>query len=308
MARYISNKQIDSLKLNDLEDFNGISKAIWNFISLIYQANWDSHYADKQSNSLRRKIVAKFTLKIQPTTGKNSKKINKPSLANIERIPLPIPTKSQKEVNVISKFFKSNKPANNTKQPPKSYAQASKQNISTSEVIKIKKMFPSISTKKIDQINNIVKGTSKLKPHIQITMKGPSRKHIIISMSNNNNMKFMKNSSMHIANINRALRNTKSEVLVDFIRSDPLGIMAVTNKISLQLDLQIIEQYVKNSDDIDALQVEVSCFSQLKSYLKIIGIPYFPHDNTQDHLISSDMESIIKQNQIFNNITLASKP
>ena len=70
-------------------------------------------------------------------------------------------------------------------------------------------------------------------------------------------MKFMKNSSIHIANINRSLRNAKSEVLMDFIWSDPLRIMVVTNKISLQSDLQIIKQYIKNTDDINALQVEV---------------------------------------------------
>ena len=88
-------------------------------------------------------------------------------------------------------------------------------------------------------------------------MKGLSRKHVIISMSSKNNMKFMKNSSIHIANINRSLRNAKSEVLMDFIWSDPLRIMVVTNKISLQSDLQIIKQYIKNTDDINALQVEV---------------------------------------------------
>ena len=120
-------------------------------------------------------------------------------------------------------------------------------------------------------------------------------------------MEFMKNSSIYIANINRALRNVKSKVLVDFIWSDPLDITAVTNKVSLQSDLQIIEQYIKNSDNINTLQVEVPCFSQSKSYLKIIDIPYFPHGNNQDCLISSDMESIIKQNQIFDNITLISK-
>ena len=126
-------------------------------------------------------------------------------------------------------------------QPPKSYAQALRQNINTFEVIKIKEVFPSIGIKKIDQINNIVKGTPKIKLHIQIAMKGPSRKHIIIPISNDNNSKFMKNSSAHITNINRAPRNVKSEVLVDFIHSDPLGITVVTNKVSLQSDLQIIE-------------------------------------------------------------------
>ena len=68
----------------------------------------------------------------------------------------------------------------------------------------------------------------------------------------------MKNSSLHVANINRSLRNTKSEVLVDFIQSNPLGITVVTSKVVLQLDLQIIEQYVKDVDDIDSQCVEVS--------------------------------------------------
>ena len=71
-------------------------------------------------------------------------------------------------------------------------------------------------------------------------------------MSSDNNAKFMKNSSVHVTNVNRALRNVKSEILVDFIHSDLLSIMVVTNKISLQSDLQIIEQYIKNSNDINA--------------------------------------------------------
>ena len=60
-------------------------------------------------------------------------------------------------------------------------------------------------------------------------------------MNNDNNAKFIKNSSVYVANINKTLRNMKFEVLADFICSDPLGITVVTNKISMQSDLQIIE-------------------------------------------------------------------
>ena len=67
----------------------------------------------------------------------------------------------------------------------------------------------------------------------------------------------MKNSLLYVTNINRFLRNVKSEVLVDFIYSDPLGITIVTNKVSLQSDLQLIEKYIKSSNDINTLQVEV---------------------------------------------------
>ena len=140
-----------------------------------------------------------------------------------------------------------------------------------------------------------------------MTMKGLSRKHVIIPMSSKNNMKFMKNSSIHIANINRSLRNAKPEVLMDFIWSDLLRIMVVTNKISLQSDLQIIKQYVKNTDDINPLQVEVPWLPQSESYLKIIGISYFPHSNSQNRLTSSNVKEIIKQNQIFDSITLNSR-
>jgi len=83
-----------------------------------------------------------------------------------------------------------------------------------------------------------------------MTTKRPSRKQVIILISSENNNIFMKNLTTHVVNINRLLRNAKS---VDYIHSDPLRISVVTNKVSLQSDLQIIDQYVKNSKDINAL-------------------------------------------------------
>jgi len=96
--------------------------------------------------------------------------------------------------------------------------------------------------------------------------------------------------------------------LVDFICSDPLGITVVTSKVLLPSDLLIIKNYVKNLKNIDSSQVNTPCLPQFKSYLKIIGISYYPHRNMQNHLSSQDVELVIKQNQIFNNITLISKP
>jgi len=95
-----------------------------------------------------------------------------------------------------------------------------------------------------------------------MTTKGPSRKQVIIPMSNNNNNSFIKNSATHVTNINRLLRNAKSEVAVDFIRSNPICLVIVTNKVAIQSDLQIIGQYIKKSEDINELQVEEPCLSQ----------------------------------------------
>ena len=141
-----------------------------------------------------------------------------------------------------------------------------------------------------------------------MTTKGPSRKHIIILMSNDNISSFMKNSSLNVANINRELRNAKTDVLVNYVHSDNMGITIVTNKVTQQSDLSIIDHYVKNSNDINTLQVEDSRLPKSKSYLKIISIPFYPHSNSQEKLTSLDIKTILKQNHIFDNISLASKP
>lgn len=124
------------------------------------------------------------------------------------------------------------------------------------EIIKIKETFPALNAQKVDQIHKIVNSTLKSKPRIQMTTKGPSRKQIIILMSNDNILKFMKESLFHIANINQALKNAKLEILVDFICSDMASITVVTNKIAIQSDLYIIENYIKKVDNTDIINVD----------------------------------------------------
>ena len=60
-------------------------------------------------------------------------------------------------------------------------------------------------------------------------------------MSKDNIDAFMKNSSLYVANINRQLCNVKSEVLIDYIWADPLGITIITSKVCQQSDLLIID-------------------------------------------------------------------
>ena len=65
MAKYISNKQVNSAKANELDDFKSIGETVWNFISSVYNANWNALVIDDNSTLLRRKIVTKFTSRIQ---------------------------------------------------------------------------------------------------------------------------------------------------------------------------------------------------------------------------------------------------
>ena len=139
-----------------------------------------------------------------------------------------------------------------------------------------------------------------------MTMKEPLRKQIIVPMSNDNKLKFIEESSVYVTNINRALKNIKSEVMADFVHSDQAGITIVTNKVTSSLDLQAIKKYVKNANHIKVDKVKVPYLSQLKLYLKIIDISYLV-ENTNTFISADIVEEIIKSNYIFNNIVIASR-
>jgi len=108
-------------------------------------------------------------------------------------------------------------------------------------------------------------------------------KQIIIPMGRNNVDKIMASSSNHVTNINRTLKNIKSNIMVDYIWPKAIGVVIVTNSVMVALDLQVIENYV------------------------IIEILYLM-ENTNTPITLKFIEAIIKLNYIFNDLSLTSKP
>ena len=153
-------------------------------------------------------------------------------------------------------------------------------------------------------MNNI---NQKNKPKFNIMTKGPSRKQIIISMSINSAKRVMIQSNAHIANINRLLKGVKSEISADYIHSDNKEIVIMTNKIATFSDLNIVEKYMKELNDIELNNIMSSRLPQFKSYLKILGIPYFLEDTNLSVMLDI-IKRVIKCIHIFNDIVLASYP
>ena len=78
----------------------------------------------------------------------------------------------------------------------------------------------------------------------------------------------------HVSNINRALKDIKSDMVADFICADQKSLTITTNKVALSLDLSTIKKYIKNINAFNLEDIMALRLSQLKSYLKILGIPY----------------------------------
>lgn len=141
--------------------------------------------------------------------------MNKPM--SIKRLPPPILAKLPKEVKEILKYFKMTGSTKLDNNKGKLYAQMSKSRNTTKKVLKIKKVFSNLKADKINNIQKIIKGNSKPKLKINIITKDHSRKQVIVPMNNNNKTKFIEDSNNHITNLNRVLKNIKSEIMVDFV-------------------------------------------------------------------------------------------
>ena len=94
--------------------------------------------------------------------------------------------------------------------------------------------------------------------------------------------------------------------MVNFICLENTGITIVSNLVTSQSDLQVMERYVKNIENVRSDDVQIPRLSQLKSYLKIIGILYFV-ESTNTPIRSDNIEAIIKVNHIFNDLFTHSK-
>ena len=139
-----------------------------------------------------------------------------------------------------------------------------------------------------------------------MTTKGSLYKQIIVSMGSNNIKIFITLSNDHVVNINWALKNIKSNVIIDFIYLDHRGLIFVLNKVTVLFNIWVISNYVKNANNMNSKDIQDAHLLQSKLYLKILGLSYHIK-NTNTPMNSSVIKNIIKSTYIFNDIKVVSK-
>jgi len=145
-------------------------------------------------------------------------------------------------------------------------------------IVKIKKNFLKLLAQKVKEIHKILNNSKKDKLRLNMTTKGSSKKQVIILMSSQNVNKIIAKSNTHVTNINRLLKDVKSDVLADFMHVDSKGMVITTNKVAANSNLNIIKKYIKNVDNVNMNKVLSPRLSQLKYYLKILDISYYVED------------------------------
>jgi len=227
IVEYIKNNPAD--KKLPAREFEQVKKGFWNLITAIYSSKWDLLPCEDRKNF--RALVGKKILNNYAKPGfenkTEAKKVPSPLPDTVMNTNVPATPPPSKTTGPIEK--KATKPTITKK----SYAQASKANISTSieDVIQVKEVFPSLLA---DEVGKMLKaknssGGSK-KPKINMMTKGHSRREVIIPMAKTNAELIVNSAHIHISNINKCLKNSKSNIFADFIQFNVNGIIITTNK------------------------------------------------------------------------------
>ena len=131
-----------------------------------------------------------------------------------------------------------------------------------------------------------------------------SRKEVIIPMAKSNVELIVNSAHTHIFNVNKCLKNSKSDIVVDFIWITNNRIIITINKPANTLDLSTIEKFLKNINNVNLDSIESPHLFKSKLYIKIIGLPY----KIEQGVITPDyIEGVLKETHLFKDVVLASK-
>ena len=202
-----------------------VVEKLWRLIDIIYTANWDTVPFSKDKNLTIRKCIGDriipYYMQNQPSTESSN--------TTMTNIPSPLPSTEVAPPPTIS-IPRAPPPSNKndestTKKDPKPlnlkkfYVQASKSNLSRIEdIVRVKEAFPALSADEVGKVFKIKnsRGDNR-KPKINMTTRGPSRKEVIIPMAKYIAELMINSAHNHITNINKCLRNSKSDIVTDFI-------------------------------------------------------------------------------------------
>ena len=170
----------------------------------------------------------------------------------------------------------------------------------------MKEVFPALSA---DEVGKILKaknsGKGMKKPKINMMTRGQSRKEVIIPMTKANAELTINSAHIHVSNINKCLKNSKSDTFADFIQFNTNRIIIATNKPTSNLNLSSIKKYLKNVQNVNSDSIKSPCLSKSKSYMKIVRLPY----SSELGVMTPDIiEGVLKESHLFKNVILASKP
>jgi len=138
-------------------------------------------------------------------------------------------------------------------------------------------------------------------------MHGPTRRQVLIPLDTPTVEVVVANTATAVESCNRGFVEAHSKLRVESVRKAWDGISMFTNFVASAAELEVIKQWLKKVAGLAASTVVEPRLPQSKSFLKILGIPYWGN-NSSLPTTQAQVESVIANTPIFEGVVLASRP
>jgi len=140
-----------------------------------------------------------------------------------------------------------------------------------------------------------------------MTTQGPTRHQVLIPLTPAAAEMMVANAASTVQSCNKGLVSACSKLRVESVHKTWDGVSMSTNSVAFAAELEVIKQWLKKTANLgDVTEVEPH-LSQSKSFLKILGIPYWDSKISLPVTLAQVAEAL-SSSPLFESVILASMP
>ncbi|KAJ3561033.1 hypothetical protein NP233_g10445 [Leucocoprinus birnbaumii] len=194
--------------------------------------------------------------------------------------------------------------------------------IDAGKLVEMARLFPDLEPERLEAMCRAGFGDGSVPTHVpsptptqgrggrgkpKSTTHGPTRRQVLIPFDSEFVKSKIDNFGSAVEVCNRGLVDSKSNLRVDSIREAYNGISLSTNGVASLTDLSTIKIWLTKAWSLKDSNPAEPRLPQSKSFLKIVGVPYWTW-NTSQPITSGQVEEAIANASLFDGVTLAARP
>ena len=117
----------------------------------------------------------------------------------------------------------------------------------------------------------------------------------------------MANAASAVESCNKGLVSACSKLRVESVYKTWDGVSMSTNSVAFIAELEVIKQWLKKTAGLSKVTKVEPCLPQSKSFLKVLGIPYWDSKSSLP-ITPVQVAEALSSSPLFEGITLASMP
>jgi len=184
-------------------------------------------------------------------------------------------------------------------------------------LLQLKEAFPNLPQATIISMHQVSLGVARasqgspscpaVSRTLKMTTQRPTRYQVLILLTPAAAEVVVANAALAVESCNKSLVSACSKLRVESVCKAWDGVSMSTNSVVSAAELEVIKQWLKKTAGLGEVTEVEPCLPQSKSFLKVLGIPYWD-SKTSLPITPAQVVEALSSSSLFEGITLTSMP